>query len=128
MNRLYSGTITEIGPDVPDLLEGGLLILFSAGAPAELAEISVLHTADPVAEAAEPAIGDIVRFGGVHESRITSLGERAWAKARELGHLTFSFNGSAIAERPGEICVTPLPAAALLETLQPGRTIEVLRD
>ncbi|MCU4159558.1 hypothetical protein AiwAL_05510 [Acidiphilium sp. AL] len=61
------------------------------------------------------------------EGGITTLGDRAWAKAQDLGHLTFSFNGAAVAERLGEICVTPLPAASLLEILHPGQTIEILR-
>lgn len=126
MDVLYRCRATEVGSEVPDLLEGGLLILFGAGVPAELAEISVLHHAEPVQTAHEPRIGDIVSFGN-HEVYITALGDRAWVKARDLGHITFSFNGAMVAERPGEICVTALAGADLLAALGPGTVIELRR-
>src|SRR6218665_58331 len=42
----YSTTVTGIGAEVPDLLDGGVLILYADGAPPALAEISVQHRVD----------------------------------------------------------------------------------
>ena len=39
MKTYFRTTITQVGPDVADLIEGGVLILFADGAPAELAEV-----------------------------------------------------------------------------------------
>ena len=42
----YSTTVTAIGEEVADLLEGGVLILYADGAPPALAEVSVQHLVD----------------------------------------------------------------------------------
>jgi len=46
---LLKTSITEIGPDVPELAEAGVLILFAEGSPPELAEVSVLHAVQTLA-------------------------------------------------------------------------------
>lgn len=56
MKTHYRTALTAVGPDVPDLLDGGILILFADGAPPELAEVSVLHRVaeGPSTEAPRP--------------------------------------------------------------------------
>ena len=124
MATLYSTTIREIGADAPDLLEQGVLILFAVGAPPELAEVSVLHESEQEAASA-PVGGDTVRIGS-DRFRITAVGDTAWHKISEIGHVVFSFNGADDAERPGEICVEPVAADRLRALLQPGALIEVI--
>ncbi len=124
MNTLYSTMIRDVGIEAPDLLEQGVLILFALGAPPELAEVSILHEADRAA-AAPPVAGDALRIGG-EQFRITAVGDTAWQKVSELGHVVFSFNGAATAERPGEICVETVDAERLRPLLRSGLTIEVL--
>lgn len=126
MTVLYRSTIVGVGPEVADLLEGGLLILFKVGAPPELAEISVVHDPDLVADSEEPRVADLLRIGS-REARITAMGPLSWAKARELGHVTFNFAGASDAGRPGEICVTPIPHQDLHEELSPGTQLVILR-
>jgi PTS system glucitol/sorbitol-specific IIA component len=126
MDILYRSTIAAVGPEVADLLEGGLLILFQAGAPPELAEISVTHTPTATDSQAEPQVADIVCFG-TSEARITAMGPRSWAKARDMGHITFSFGGAPSADRPGEICITPIPHDDLWAALVPGAKLEIVR-
>ena len=124
MTTLYRTTIREVGVEAPDLLDQGILILFAAGAPPELAEVSVLHeTCD--AAAAAPTPGDAVRIGAARY-RITAVGDSAWQKVSEIGHVVFSFTGAAVAERPGEICVEPVAPERLQTLLQPGETLEVI--
>ncbi len=125
MTTLYRTTIRDVGVEAPDLLDQGILILFAAGAPPELAEVSVLHEVEDAAAAAAPAPGDAVRIGA-DRFRITAVGDTAWQKVSEIGHVVFSFNGAAVAERPGEICVEPVASERLQALLQPGATLEVI--
>jgi glucitol/sorbitol PTS system EIIA component len=116
--------VTAVGPDVPELVEGGVLILFGADAPPELAEVSVLHApVGPVSPEAPP-VGTPVRIGSLI-SAITAIGPTAWNKASDIGHIVFSFNGKASASRPGEICAQPLDAKALVSALAVGAEIHV---
>lgn len=124
MATLYSTTIRDVGAEAYDLLEQGVLILFALGAPPELAEVSVLHeaTQEP---AAPPVGGDGLQIGQ-QRFRITAVGDTAWQKVTEMGHVVFSFNGATAAERPGEICVEPVPPDQLRALVQPGTCIEVI--
>ena len=116
--------ITAVGPEVADLAEGGVVILFADGAPEELAEVSILHRSDAGPAEETPTVGTTIRIGDV-ESRITALGETAWKKVREIGHVVISFNGAGEAERPGEICAGGVDTAALVANLANGTEITI---
>ena len=122
-NPLFRTVLTRIGPDAADLIGDGILILFDQSAPPELAEVSVLHdrTGD-VGRA--PLRGDWLHIGG-EAVRITAVGESAWQKVLDLGHVVFSFNGAGAASRPGEICVDAVEPGRLLPLLVPGALLEV---
>ncbi|MBB3935731.1 PTS glucitol/sorbitol transporter subunit IIA [Aureimonas phyllosphaerae] len=122
MTQFLRTRVTAVGPDVPDLLEGGVLILFADGAPPELAEVSVLHSVvgEPTAEA--PVAGVPIRVGAV-EARLTGIGDLAWAKVRDIGHVVINFNGLAAPERPGELTATAVDGGELAAALQPGAEI-----
>ncbi len=124
MVTLYSTTIRDVGAEAPDLLDQGVLILFALGAPPELAEVSILHEAGRAAGAA-PVSGDALCIAE-QRFRITAVGNTAWQKVSELGHVVFSFNGAVTVERPGEICVEAVAADRLRALLKPGTTIEVI--
>lgn len=121
MATIYLTEITEIGPEVPEFIEVGYLILFQAGAPPELAEMSVLHEPESPRDD-PPETGDILAIGD-KELRITAVGERAWNNVRELGHVVFKFNGLDETELPGEIYVEETDA--LSELVQPGARLEI---
>ncbi len=120
----YKTVISEVGPEVPDLLEGGVLILYSEGAPPELAEVSVLHRAER-AHPEAPRAGSQLRIGEVSAS-VTAVGPTAWNKVNEMGHVVINFNGSSTAERPGEICAQPVDVTALLACIRSGTIIEIV--
>lgn len=124
MRTLYRTTITEIGPDVGDLVAGGVLILFAEGAPPELAEVSVLHLVEEGPSADAPPVGATIRIGLV-EATLTAVGELAWKKVAELGHVVINFNGAAKAERPGELCASVVAGETLVSALLPGAEIVV---
>jgi PTS system glucitol/sorbitol-specific IIA component len=120
---IYLTEVTEIGPEVADFLQAGLLILFQAGAPPELAEIAVLH--EPISKReAPPGPGDVLTIGS-REFRITAVGSKAWQNIQELGHAVFKFSGSREAELPGEIHLEEQGAEDLGEVVRPGVRVEI---
>ncbi|WP_279482155.1 PTS glucitol/sorbitol transporter subunit IIA [Aureimonas sp. SK2] len=124
MTQYLRTRVTAVGPDVPDLLEGGVLILFADGAPPELAEVSVMHAVEGEPSTGAPAPGVPIRIGSV-EARLTGIGELAWAKVRDIGHVVINFNGAAAPERPGELTASPVDGEMLARALQPGATIAI---
>ncbi len=121
---IYLTEVTEIGPEVAEFLEAGLLILFQAGAPPELAEIAVLH--EPISGPREdpPEAGDVLTIGS-REFRITAIGSKAWQNVHQLGHAVFKFSGSREAELPGEIHLEEQGSEDLGELLRTGVRVEI---
>lgn len=120
---LFQTTLAAVGADAAELIADGILILFDRTAPAELAEVSVLHeAAGPPGRA--PVSGDWLCIGP-ERVRITAVGDTAWSKVRDIGHVVFSFSGAAAASRAGEICVDPMEPARLLPLLRPGAVLAV---
>lgn len=115
---LYDTVLGELGPEVGEFLEEGLLILFADGAPPELREVSVGHAPSEAAETA-PAAGDVLAIEDT-EFTVTAVGPKAWQTMHELGHATFKFNGETETELPGEICVRSPAGVALAELIRPG--------
>lgn len=124
MSVLLRTRVTEIGPEVADLAEGGVIILFADGSPPELAEVSVLHRAESGPSDDAPTTGASIAIGGV-TATITAVGPSAWAKVREIGHVVINFNGASEAERPGEICASEVDSRALVAELKSGAIITV---
>lgn len=124
MSVLLKTRVTEIGPEVADLAEAGVVILFADGSPPELAEVSVLHKAETGPSDDAPAEGASIEIGNL-TATITAVGPSAWAKVREIGHVVINFNGATDAERPGEICATVVDAEALVDQLRAGTVIVV---
>lgn len=116
--------ITAVGPDVADLAEGGVLILFADGAPPELAEVSVLHKPEVGPAEHEPEVGALITIGSV-KSAITAVGPAAWNKVIDIGHVVINFNNAESAERPGEICASEIDTDALKTALAIGSTITI---
>jgi PTS system glucitol/sorbitol-specific IIA component len=122
--RCFSTVITAVSDEARELVEGGVLILFAEGAPPELAEVSVLHRVEIEPTAAPPAVGATLQLAGF-STRITAIGDYAWKKMGEIGHVVLNFNGATEAPRPGEIAVEALDLAALSKALQPGGEISI---
>ncbi|MBZ9990076.1 PTS cellobiose transporter subunit IIB [Mesorhizobium sp. BH1-1-5] len=124
MSVLLKTRVTAIGPEVADLAEGGVVILFADGSPPELAEVSVLHLAEQGPSDDAPKKGASITLGPV-SATITAVGETAWSKVREMGHVVISFNGATEAERPGELCASEIDTGALVTALTPGAVITI---
>jgi PTS system glucitol/sorbitol-specific IIA component len=122
MSVFLRSVITKVGPEVPDLLAGGVLILFADGAPEELAEVSVLHQVAEEPAIAGPEPGAELCIGNLSVI-LTGVGDHAWAKVRDIGHVVVNFNGLDIPERPGELCASQINLDALGAALTAGSEI-----
>ncbi len=120
----YRTTVTAVGPEVAELLEGGILILFAEGAPPELADVSALHRVaeGPAAEA--PPVGAAITIGSV-TATLTAIGAQAWTKVAEIGHVVINFDGAALSGRSGELSASVVPTTELIEAVQPGASITI---
>lgn len=116
-------SIKAVGPDVADLVENGVLILFAEGAPPELAEVSVLHKVESMGDTA-PKPGDKIAIGNL-AATITAIGPAAWQKVKDIGHVVINFNDARTAERPGEICATLLSPGDIMANLKAGNSISI---
>lgn len=124
MSVLLRTRVTAVGPEVADLAEGGVVILFAEGSPPELAEVSVLHKAEHGPSEGAPPVGASIAIGPV-SATITAIGASAWSKVREIGHVVISFNGATQAERPGEICASEVDPQSLVAALAADTVITI---
>jgi PTS system glucitol/sorbitol-specific IIA component len=98
----YRAQFTQIGPLVSEFVDNGILVLFGANAPEELAEFSILHDGKDLVEPVGP--GDLVALGG-DNFRVLAVGEVANTNLSALGHLVLKFNGQTAVEMPGDVCL-----------------------
>jgi PTS system glucitol/sorbitol-specific IIA component len=71
-----------------------------------------------------PGVGARLTVAGF-STEITAIGEYAWRKVEQIGHVVINFNGEATALRPGEISVKTVDLVALAAALSPGADITV---
>lgn len=101
--------------------EANFIIIFNNSAPAELAEISVLHTTANYN--ADPTVGDTLIICD-KVFNITAIGDEVLHTLKELGHCTLSFKGGREPERPGCIMLDG-EAPLVKEDVRMGATIEI---
>jgi PTS system glucitol/sorbitol-specific IIA component len=99
---VYRTTVTQVGPQVPEFIATGLLVLFAEGAPEELHDFSVLHRPDPLAR--EVRAGDRLVLGDLNFA-VTAIGDVANKNLESMGHAVFKANGNRRIELPGDICI-----------------------
>ena len=98
----YEVTVTGLGDMALAFLDPAMemrfVILFNDDAPAELAELAILHTKAELTEA--PAPGDTMKIGE-KTYKITAVGDEAIHTLKELGHCTLAFTADTEPYRPG---------------------------
>lgn len=124
MTTYYRTRVSSIGPDVGDLLEGGILILFAEGAPPELAEVSVLHAVEEGPSPGAPPPGAAITIGDL-TATLTAIGSLAWNKVAEMGHVVINFDGATHAGRPGELSASAVSPAVLAAAVKLGVAITI---
>jgi PTS system glucitol/sorbitol-specific IIA component len=99
---LYESVVTGVGSQVEAFLDHGILIFFGDHAPAELHDISVLHSVG-VAEDG-PRTGDVVDLGST-SLEVLAVGHAVHDNLLNLGHLDLKADGRTEAKLPGDVCV-----------------------
>ncbi len=98
----YDVSVTGLGDMALAFLDPAMemrfVILFNDDAPAELAELAILHTKAELTEA--PAPGDTMKIGA-KTYKITAVGDEAIQTLKELGHCTLAFTADTEPYRPG---------------------------
>lgn len=112
--------VTAVADEARDMIEGGVMILFSPPCPPALGDISVLH--EPLQPLEQtPQVGDVLKVGA-ESAELISVGDIAGSNLKELGHVVVYFNKS-----PGDkILPGALHVAAALPAPAPGDVIELL--
>lgn len=100
VKQLYDVKVTKLGTEVPLLAEEKMIILFNEEVPEELHDICILHTTGELIDSLQ--VGDVVRFDD-EDYCITAVGGEANRTLAELGHVTFTFDGSQTPMLPGTI-------------------------
>jgi glucitol/sorbitol PTS system EIIA component len=120
-NTYYRSSVTRLGDEAPDLVTGGVMILFREPVPDELAEVSVIHAPNqdlawPIERGDELVISD-------SPVTVTDVGNRADANLRELGHIVVYLNPVA-----GTDCLPgAVHATGDLKMPEPGDLLELRR-
>lgn len=94
----YNVKITGVGDIALDFLTENMLIIFNNNAPAELAELSVLHEIGELAE--DVRVGDLVDICG-KEYMVTAVGDEVNHTLAKMGHCSLKFDGSDTPQLPG---------------------------
>lgn len=120
MNPYFRSEVVSIGDDVPEMMEGGVLIFFAEPCPAELAEVSIVHRLMDSDPQRDPAPGDVLRVGASTVT-ITEVGDIAGDNLRTLGHMVVYVNQDSGQDLlPGAV-----HAEGSLDIPAAGETIEI---
>ncbi|BFQ94055.1 PTS glucitol/sorbitol transporter subunit IIA [Gallibacterium anatis] len=103
MTIIYQTIFKKVGNFARDALQENMLITFKEGAPADLEDYCFIHSHGELQGNIQ--VGDIVKFDH-YEFKVTAIGNVASFNLKELGHVTFRFDGATQAEYPGTIHLT----------------------
>ncbi|MCB0153650.1 MAG: PTS glucitol/sorbitol transporter subunit IIA [Anaerolineae bacterium] len=115
----YETKVLQLGPLAQDFIDSGILVLFDADAPSELAEFAVLHHHNILHQ--DIVIGDDLLIDE-KQFRIVAVGSVANKNLASLGHLVIKFNGNTQAEMPGDVSVENIS----LPPIKPGTIIKIV--
>ena len=87
---VYESEVTQVGGQVEAFLGHGLLIFFQTDSPAELHDMSVLHTASIATDG--PAPGDTIHLGD-NAMKVLGVGSVVRDNLLNLGHLDLKADG-----------------------------------
>lgn len=100
----YKADIIEVGANVKDMLQTGLVILFNKNAPDDLRSYCLITEDNQ--ELGEVIEGDTLRIEDCYYT-ITAVGEKANENLYSLGHVSLCFDGAEKPQLPGHIHLTP---------------------
>lgn len=119
---VYASKVVTVGREAMEFAATHLLVLFGAGVPAELAEISIVH--HPIRMNNEPilVVHNTLVIGD-SQFVLEEVGSQAEENFRSLGHVVLTESSESIL--PGQVRVTG--DWLKLGTVSEGMTVEVWR-
>jgi PTS system glucitol/sorbitol-specific IIA component len=117
-DMIYQTTVKGMGADVNAFAGEGIFVSFGNQAPETLKDFCYIVDLNPVEGEIKPGC-KLVIDGEEHE--IVQVGDVAQENLHNLGHVTYSFNGSGEC-LPGSICVEK----SELPQLKVGSTIKIV--
>ncbi|HHX24646.1 MAG: PTS glucitol/sorbitol transporter subunit IIA [Tepidanaerobacteraceae bacterium] len=113
----YKATITEIGELAEELLQQGMMVLFNNTAPAELREISIIHSGGVLKS--DLQVGDKL-FIGKKMYTVTAIGKVANKNLKKIGHACLKFDAKTCPDLPGDVHLKgeKIPSVKLGDTIQ----------
>ncbi|QPB42271.1 PTS glucitol/sorbitol transporter subunit IIA [Rodentibacter haemolyticus] len=102
MTVIYQTKFTKIGKFARESLAENMLITFKQGAPADLEDYCFIHSHGELQT--DIQVGYMLQIDNKN-FQITAIGQVASINLKELGHVTWRFDGANIAEYPGTIHV-----------------------
>ena len=103
--------VVSVGELVEEFLSAQVLVFFGEGAPEELAEFSIIHSAE--INLATVAPGDTLLLGA-ESFDVLAVGDVANQNLAALGHLVVKANGATEPEMLGDVSVTAKPLPRLI--------------
>jgi len=100
----YKADIIEIGSNVKDMLQTGLIILFNKNAPEDLKSYCLITENNN--ENGKVIQGDTLVIED-YDYTITAVGENANENLYSLGHVSLCFDGAEEPNLPGHIHLMP---------------------
>ena len=114
----YKTTVTKLGDTYKEIFDEGMVVVFNENAPAELADLSAIHTPAKLPKDVTP--GDEVVLGDKRYT-VTAVGSEANYTLGKMGHCTFVFTGEDKAELDGHIVLK----GNGMPDLKPGSAFEI---
>ena len=103
MQIIYQTLFTKIGHSAHEAITENMFITFKEGVPKDLEDYCFIHNHGELMD--EVQIGDILEINN-NNYPITAVGNVANINLRELGHVTWRFDGATDAKFPGTIHVS----------------------
>jgi len=118
---IYKSRVLRVGPEVKELMDGGVAIFFADPVPEALEQVSIVH-AQIEGQVDDINVGDAIYLND-SKAIITAVGERAMENIRQLGHMVVYLDGAEEATWPGAI-----NASGKLELPKPGDLLAIIRE
>lgn len=121
MKVVYNTQITSIGSRANDFLENNMFIVFKENVPLELADYCYVHSENNLTDDIKP--GDVLYIDNT-SYKVTAVGSLVGQNLKQLGHITFKFNGACEATIPGTLFLEDKK----IVPIEKGTNIKIIRN
>lgn len=102
MDLIYKTTVTDLGEKAAEFVAQGMFVIFKDDAPDYLKEFCVIHKENQLLS--EIQKGDVLKIQE-NSFQITDVGSAVNENLKQLGHITFRFDGETNSNMAGSLCL-----------------------